>query len=164
MKKNFLQMNNCVSCGDKHEDTLGDGVCCDCRDPDDFKKTSKDRGHLTYCDKHGYKNILDIALAVKMYANGSAEENIQRTSQDVKCLKYILDTWKESRNEEEERFDDAVKDVVKAALEQFSHSFLTRMVENFEHHECKSSEYSKNKCIHCGKFMKDTSMRRNTNA
>lgn len=151
----------CVRCGDEHKDTLGDSICVDCHNPEEYTKLSNGRGHLayslTYCQKHGYDNIMDIALAVRMNSNGSMESPISVISRDVECLEYIVKTWRESIRREDSEFDNAVLEVCHAALNSINKSYLRKHIDEFRQHTCETAEYMRdNKCIHCGKFVEES--------
>jgi len=90
-----------------------------------------DRTTLEYCcersrrlynsalSKDNLVTLLDIALDVHMTANWSYDRdaNGSEHQEDVKILKYALDNWKEGRKEYS-RFDNAVKELIEAALEE----------------------------------------------
>ena len=56
-------------------------------------------------------NILTMALNVHGFMNGSYITSVECHELDMKCLRYVLENWKESVHSHE--FDEAVKNMNK---------------------------------------------------
>ena len=62
------------------------------------------------------RSILEIALDVKTTEEGSFERSAKEQAQDLVLLHQALEMWKPSSN----KFDNAVKALIEAALEDLS--------------------------------------------
>ncbi len=62
------------------------------------------------------RSVLDVALDVHMTNTGAYDRPSQDQQDDLSVLREYLDNWRPSIPKECERFDNAVKEVIQAAL------------------------------------------------
>lgn len=62
----------------------------------------------------GDRSVLQVALDVHMTAIGSYVRSAEEQDNDVRALKRVIEQWRFSIG----RFDDAVHEVIEAALEE----------------------------------------------
>jgi hypothetical protein len=64
----------------------------------------------------GDRSILTCALEVRMTASGSYMRSPDDQDADIRALFHILRTWRETTIPKYRRFDEACREVVRAAL------------------------------------------------
>ena len=62
------------------------------------------------------RNILEVALDVRMAQNGSGDTFDYYVNGDIKLLQSVVDSWTPSLRAEDEAFDNAVRELVRAAI------------------------------------------------
>lgn len=77
-----------------------------------------DRKVLAHCRRTNRHNLLQVALDVRMTANGSYTRPGGEQKADVKILNYALKHWKKSAHPRAESFDAAVKLLMESALKE----------------------------------------------
>lgn len=75
------------------------------------------------------RSVLDIALDVHATKQGSFVRSPEDQDQDIEALKEVLRAWRPSSGTEE--FDNAVKQVIKAALDDNSDVIIKKREEIF---------------------------------
>lgn len=63
------------------------------------------------------RNILDIALDVKMTKEGSYTRNSEDQQEDIEALRFILETWDRTYFPRNAEWDGACKKIVELAIE-----------------------------------------------
>lgn len=64
------------------------------------------------------RTLLECALDVRMSANGSLDRSRAEQDLDIRVLEHSITNWKSTLNPKYERFDNAVKELILAALEE----------------------------------------------
>lgn len=91
------------------------------------KKKSEGHRPKWVMDILGDRSVLSCALDVHMTTSGSYDRSYEDQKRDVKVLIYVLKSWRESLHFTKE-FDDAVRNIIKTTINEFSLSETIRMI------------------------------------
>lgn len=64
------------------------------------------------------RSVVQVALDVHMTTTGAMERDIESQKADLRALKNVLSTWRESANSVCKTFDDSVFQLISVALTQ----------------------------------------------
>ncbi len=77
----------------------------------------------------GQRSLLECALDVRMTASGAGERSQEAQNEDVRVLRDAIQCWKPSLCDRYKRFDDAVYELINAALDEASGEFAYMRVD-----------------------------------